>query len=125
MISGFFDPLQPHSADAAPFVSVGLVVPGAQAQLHVVRFLIDTGAGASFLSPHDAYVGVGIDPTRLANPLAWPRIDIAGALGGSQRVYVEPAQFSFFHDDGTVQVVDEEIRIIQPTPFTQSTSSGS
>jgi hypothetical protein len=36
---------------------------------------------------------------------------------------VEPAQFSFFHDDGTVQVVDEEIRIIQPTPFTQSTPS--
>lgn len=120
MIRGYFDP---NVGWGRPLLSVGLFLPNVSQQFEFVDFLIDTGATATVLHPGDAIHIVGINPKALASPQLWAQQQTIGGIGGAATIYIEPASYGFFHEDGTPQLVQGNICIAQPTSANRSVPS--
>lgn len=116
MIRGFFE-------RSAPLLRVALFLPGITADWAEVTFLVDSGAAATCLHPHDATTAVGIDRARLAAPEQWPlQVGMRG-VGGRSSLFVVPARYGFRHDDGAIEIIDADIHIAQLTAANETLPS--
>jgi hypothetical protein len=114
VIRGVFEP-HPLGLAPLPHLTVGIFLPTVAPQWAQVTFLLDTGATYTSLGPLDAATHVGIPWPALTRPSIWSRKEELGGIGGSGVHYIEDAEYAFRHDDGTVQVIQAEIAIMQPT----------
>jgi hypothetical protein len=114
VIRGGFEP-HPLGLAAIPRLPVGIFLPAISRQWAVVPFLIDTGATATALGPNDAATRVGIPLLALLDPTLWARVEDFGGIGGSCPHYIQPAEYAFVRDDGTLHLLSGEMAIMQPT----------
>lgn len=112
MISGFFDP---ESRWPIPMVQAYITVPDVTPRWTLIDFLVDTGASDTSLHPQDARQRLRIDAELLDSPSRWPSVIHAGGIGGGASYYPVPASYAFFHDDGTLLVIDGKVDIARPT----------
>jgi hypothetical protein len=121
VIRGFFD-LRLRSA--IPKVVAGLILPHRGGAFAPVEFVVDTGASATCLHPTDATERMQFSREDLAGLPHVARADrsISGITGAALYLVV-PARYLFVHDDGSLQIIDGEIRIAQPIPGNEAIPS--
>ena len=111
LIVGFFDP---SARWPVPMVRATVFLPSVAPRWVPIDFVLDTGAALTALQPGDATLAVGIDPDRLAKPETGPQCATVHGFGGTSTCYVENAEYSFRHDDGSLRVFRDRLIIAQP-----------
>lgn len=116
MISGFFDPARgPY-----PYLTVAVRVPFVTVDRWVsVQFIVDTGASHTAVHPLDAVRILGLTPAQLLNAAGWPKVVNSGGVGGGATYFECPAEYGFVRDDGSVEVIADDVWIGQLTPGSQ------
>ena len=99
-----------------PVVRVSVHLPGITSDYVALDFLLDTGAPNTTVHPRDATVNLGIPWATLVDRSAWSGRAVTAGIGGKAICHVQPAEYLFHHDDGTLQQLSRDIQVAIPTP---------
>lgn len=99
-----------------PFISMGIRVPGLGEAFAPLPFVIDTGAPRTVLHPTDIALSWQLpDAEQVRVFESQPRTGSAGGIGGLAHYASVPATLVLLHDDGRVDLLEQDVLITTPS----------